>query len=355
MPPARRLDYQKSYQKQYRKNSRDKVKGVKSCFELDENGDVLFEEGNKRLGVWKGTFFFLTFPKSGLEVDFVKTYFHVSEGVIELEVVKELHEDGSPHLHVLLHYGKQVEMTRGRASCGGEVPNIKSVPRGDVHRVRAYIKKSPVNFRSTWLKSKDSGWTKVLDMPSIDEAIELAQGLQPRDYVLFRPQMEIGLAAHFKKKNPIVWTSRYLEDQFRVSEQMRLWLNGMRRSDEVGRKRSLILIGPSRVGKTEWARCLGSHFYMNGSWNLGCFREDVEYGIFDDLEFGMFKYFKQFMGCQQSEFSVSDKFIRNSVIRFGKPCIWLCNEDIDSWKMSSRMYDWVSRNCDIVYVDEYIY
>jgi len=93
---------------------------------------------------------------------------------------------------------------------------------------------------------------------------------------------------------------------------------------------------------------------MNGYWNMGCFRKDSEYGVFDDMDFNTFKYFKQFMGSQ-AEFTASDKYVRNCIIRFGKPCIWLCNESMDIWKLDDSMQDWISRNCDVVYVDEYMY
>lgn len=353
--PSRKVESQRARRQTLRRMSEDSgYGGSRGSFDLTDDGDVIFEDGNRERGQWRGYYFFLTYPRTQLKVDIVKEYFHRDE-VLECEVVEELHKDGTPHIHVLLHYGKQVDMTRARATCINETPNIKVVKRGDVVRARGYLKKAPINFRSTWLKGtgQDGSYQKVLDRPTAEDALSLAQGLVTRDYVLFRHQLEMGLQAHYGKKIP-AWMSHYSEDQFIVMRQMKCWVDGMRSLDIVGRKRSLILIGPSRTGKTEWARCLGSHFYMNGYWNMGCYRAEAEYGIFDDIEYGTFKYFKQFMGSQ-AEFTASDKYKPNGVIRFGKPCIWICNEGLDEWKLTDGMRSWIEMNCEVVYVEECLY
>lgn len=353
--PSRRVERQRDRRQLVRRLTEDSgYGGSRSSFELSDDGDVMFDVENHDVGHWRGYYFFLTYPRTGLSVDIVKAHFYL-EDILEIEVVEELHKDGTPHLHVLVHYGKQTVMTRSRARCNGETPNIKVVKRGDVARARGYLKKAPVNFRSTWLKGTghDGSYQKILDRPNMESALALCQGLATRDYILYRHQLEMGLEAHYRKEIP-VWKSRYTEDMFTATEEMKCWIDGMRNTEEVGRRRSLILIGPSRIGKTEWARSLGSHFYMNGYWNMGCFREDTEYGIFDDMEYSQFKYFKQFMGSQ-SEFTASDKYKRNGVIKYGRPCIWICNEGLEEWKLTDVMRSWINMNCYVVYVDDNLF
>lgn len=90
-----------------------------------------------------------------------------------------------------------------------------------------------------------------------------------------------------------------------------------------------MVIGGSRLGKTEWARSLGVHNYWCGQFNMDGFREDVKYAVFDD--FGGFKFFpmwKCWMGAQK-EFSMTDKYRKKATVKWGKASIWLCNPEDD--------------------------
>lgn len=65
------------------------------------------------------------------------------------------------------------------------------------------------------------------------------------------------------------------------------------------RPKGLILWGPTRTGKTAWARSLGTHAYMNGMWNVEDFDDKAEYAVFDDMSLGGFTYsYKGFFGKQ---------------------------------------------------------
>lgn len=89
-----------------------------------------------------------------------------------------------------------------------------------------------------------------------------------------------------------------------------------------------MLFGATRLGKTVWARSLGSHSYFGGLFNLDDFSEDSRYAIFDDISggFEFFPNYKQWMGGQ-FEFTVTDKFKHKRTVKWGKPTIWICNTD----------------------------
>ena len=61
--------------------------------------------------------------------------------------------------------------------------------------------------------------------------------------------------------------------------------------------KTLVVWGPSRTGKTAWARSLGHHSYMNSTWNQDAIDEGCKYIIFDDIPFDTFRTWKGFLGA----------------------------------------------------------
>lgn len=92
------------------------------------------------------------------------------------------------------------------------------------------------------------------------------------------------------------------------------------------------------------------HNYFQGMWNISELRDDAEYAIFDDMigGFEFFKQYKQWFGCQQ-EFTTTDKYAKKRKVIWGKPCIWLSNDDP---RMSPHIdVDWWDKNVITVYID----
>jgi len=115
------------------------------------------------------------------------------------------------------------------------------------------------------------------------------------------------------------------------------------------RGRSLILYGPSRLGKTEWARSLGPHFYLNGGFDLGELDETKAYAIFDDFDWTTFKSYKQWLGCQRL-FTVTDKYRKKMQFHWGKPCILLSNQRPEGWDE-----EWLAVNCEIIRINNKLF
>jgi len=93
---------------------------------------------------------------------------------------------------------------------------------------------------------------------------------------------------------------------------------------------SLVLYGPSRTGKTLWARSLGVHAYCIGliSGDELSKVASVDYAVFDDIRGGMkfFPSFKEWMGAQ-AYVTVKQLYREPKLIKWGKPSIWLSNTD----------------------------
>ena len=124
------------------------------------------------------------------------------------------------------------------------------------------------------------------------------------------------------------------------------------------RAKSLVLYGPSRLGKTQWARSLGTHFYMYNMFHLDRIENQVEYGIFDDIPFKFFNSWQAFLGCQK-DISLTDKYRAKRTVPWGKPAIYLTNIPPTEWEdpnyPSGALFSYIQRNCVFVQVDEPLY
>ena len=117
--------------------------------------------------------------------------------------------------------------------------------------------------------------------------------------------------------------------------------------EDVDRPLSLVIWGPSRTGKTEWARSLGNHVFFSGMFDLSVLRSEYDYVVFDDVSFTSMDFFKCWFGAQK-EFSVTDKYMRKQRIMHGKPCVGCFNHDIRAMLWAD--IEWLELNCLFVNV-----
>lgn len=128
------------------------------------------------------------------------------------------------------------------------------------------------------------------------------------------------------------------------------------------RPQSLVLCGPSRLGKTQFARSLGPHVYIANMWDLGAFDGLKEtfwqhgYVVFDDIEWtSIASSAKSWFGAQ-ADFSVSDKYRRKRRIRGSLPLIFLINPD--AWCGDLRSFvtgPWGQKNISFVNINDKLY
>lgn len=119
------------------------------------------------------------------------------------------------------------------------------------------------------------------------------------------------------------------------------------------RPKSLILYGPTRLGKTLWARSMGRHCYFNNTFNLSAYDPNVRYAVFDDITDGLSKFpYKQWLGGQ-NQFEMTDKYHKKQTIYWNKPAIWIANENPLSHPKNIDC-DWIKGNCVIVEIDHFL-
>ena len=118
-----------------------------------------------------------------------------------------------------------------------------------------------------------------------------------------------------------------------------------------------MVYGDTRTGKTLWARSLGPHIYNVGLVSgEECSKvHEVKYAIFDDIRGGIkfFPAFKEWLGGQMWV-TVKRLYRDPKVLRWGKPSIWISNED-PRLGMDPSDVSWLEGNCDFIEVSRPIF
>jgi hypothetical protein len=142
-----------------------------------------------------------------------------------------------------------------------------------------------------------------------------------------------------------------LDEQFRYAQKKRrcdLPLN-----QPQARPKSLVLWGPTRTGKTLFARSLGRHIYHATEFNLSVHDDTMDYAIFDDMKDGLvtkgFNY-KCWLGGQH-QFNCTDKYAHKQVVVWGKPSIYIANQNPFDSKRADIDLDWLRDNTVTVHID----
>nr|QCX29439.1 Replication-associated protein [Plant associated genomovirus 9] len=283
-------------------------------------------------------FFMLTYPTvpDGFDTD---ELISILERLgCDYRVGRELHQDGKPHFHAMLCFDNPYTDGDARRTftVGTRVPNIR-VRRTRPERGWDYVGKHAGTKEGHYIvgekgsrpggdgdgseRPSNDAWHEIVLARTREEFFDLATRLAPRQ--LACSFNSLSAYADWKyRPEPIPYTTP--DGEWVVPDVLADWVD-----ENVRRPKGLVLFGATRLGKTVWARSLGTHFHCGGLWNMSEFNESVEYAVFDDmvggLRAGYFNY-KDWMGGQFN-FTVQDKYMKKRSIRWGKPTIFICNED----------------------------
>lgn len=203
---------------------------------------------------------------------------------------------------------------------------------------------------------RDAVYASAMALPSREEFLGALKADAPRDFAVFGRALRetadvlfpVGRELGYKPAGvvkPFInvpdtalrWKTKYLDN----------WKGK-------GRPKSLVLVGPSRTGKTEWARSLGDHIFFGGLFNMDKIGDDVKYAVLDDIDINFFPNYKSWCGGQ-AEFEVTDKYKGKKTIKWGKPVIWTVNPANDPRDGKSVDRAWLTANCFFVDVLEPMY
>ncbi|AIF34808.2 replication-associated protein [Sewage-associated circular DNA virus-2] len=282
--------------------------------------------------------FFLTYPRCDLDLQLLLDGLTtaLAPRLFRHKIVQERHGDEGLHVHAIIVCAERIDTSNPRFfDVAGFHPNIQTVR--NLRQAYTYLDKEPVQALCNLDEPiPKMSWGELLEKATdAVEFMNLMKKYHPRDYILSFTRLLDFAEVHFTEPPPLYETPEGY-------------------SFLTYRPKSLVLIGPSRTGKTTWARSLGRHVYWNSLVNLDVWSPLADYIIFDDVDIDFLPGYKCWLGAQK-EFTVTDKYKKKRKIMWGKPCIWLCIDDKDPL-LSSKVYrDWISMNCVFVTVINKMY
>ena len=133
----------------------------------------------------------------------------------------------------------------------------------------------------------------AVEADSREAFLQAIQEGDPRSYVIYHDKI-----LQFADKKFASPREQYVPDHtdfINIPQAMLDWVEVEYPKPE--RPKSLVIYGPSRTGKTSWARSLGRHTYMNTNWNV----DEIDVGfhghvILDDIDFSTFRSWQAFLG-----------------------------------------------------------
>nr|WOL23804.1 C1 [Tomato yellow leaf curl virus] len=291
-----------------------------------------------------------------------------------IKVCRELHENGEPHLHVLIQFEGKFKCQNQRffdlvspSRAAHFHPNIQGAKSSS--DVKSYVDKDgdtvdwgefQIDGRSArgGQQSANDAYAAALNSGSKSEALRIIKELIPKDYILQFHNLNSNLDRIFQEP-PAPYISPFLSSSFnQVPDELEVWVseNVLSSAARPWRPNSIVIEGDSRTGKTMWARSLGPHNYLCGHLDLSpkVYSNDVWYNVIDDVDPHYLKHFKEFMGAQR-DWQSNTKYGKPIQIKGGIPTIFLCNpgptssyrEYLDEEKNIS-LKNWALKNATFV-------
>nr|UUJ34837.1 replication associated protein [Cotton leaf curl Kokhran virus-Burewala] len=261
-----------------------------------------------------------------------------------IKLCRELHEDGSHHLHVLIQFEGKFVCTNNRffdlvspTRSAHFHPNIQGAKSSS--DVKAYIDKDgdtlewgefQIDGRSArgGQQTANDAYAAALNAGTKSEALRVIKELAPKDFGLQFHNLNANLDRIFQEP-PAPYISPFSPSSFdQVSQELEFWAidNVVDAAARPLRPRSKVFEGDSRTGKTMWARSLGTTYYLCGLLGLSpkVYNNDACSNLIDDVDPHFLKHFKEFMGAQR-DWQSNTKYGKPVQIKGGIPTIFLCN------------------------------
>lgn len=296
--------------------------------------------------------FFLTYPKcnnkEAVHAFLCKPTPRGGAAPVYVKTSLEHHADGSEHIHALVIYDKerQVRLSNNPETFDveGHHPNVQIAQCPG--SVDDYISKEdeaplvmgemPDDMKKKRARDGDgsSEWATIVSSDTKDEFMAKVRSWKPRDYALNHEKLIFYANSVYKTKTNYV--SPFSDDDFFLPRAIKTWLADEFTKTE--RAKCLCLIGPTRCGKTAWARSLGQHVFWRGLFSVTEWRDEAKYLVLDDIDWEFLPNKKQLLTAM-GECILTDKYVKKTTLVNYKPAIYLCNTDPrDKWTTDESSY-----------------
>lgn len=278
-------------------------------------------------------------------------------------------ENASHHVHVAFDLGKPCTERGHVFDFGGHHPNLK--PCGGKkqweNQVR-YLEKDGWYGGNIGETAEEDGDTNPADdvfrqalaAETYEEYSQTIADGAPEDFCKSYISIRACGQDRFRKE-PKKWESKYTDTDFtNIPPILEAYKGFINSDEEQDRPKTLIIISPTRYGKTQWARNITpDHAYMCTEWNPDRIPDDARLLIFDDVPMSELlprQRWKAFFGMQQ-EFEITGKYRGSrSILRSWKGFIYLSNIDPrDEEGVSQATKDYITQNSYIVTLDNKLY
>ncbi|ADO41001.1 replicase [Bhendi yellow vein mosaic virus [India:Raichur:OY56:2005]] len=338
---------------------------------------------SKRFQIYSKNYF-LTYPKCSLTKEEALSQLQNLQTPTNkkfIKICRELHEDGEPHLHVLIQFEGKYKCQNQRffdltspSRSAHFHPNIQGAKSSS--DVKSYIDKDgdtlewgefQIDGRSArgGQQTANDAYAAALIVGCKSKALTVCRELAPKDFILQYHNLNSNLDRIFTPPQE-VYVCPFSSSSFdQVPEELEEWVseNVMDAAARPLRPQSIVIEGDSRTGKTMWARSLGPHNYLCGHLDLSpkVYSNDAWFNIIDDVDPHYLKHFKEFMGAQR-DWQSNTKYGKPVQIKGGIPTIFLCNpgpnasykEFLDEEK-NSALKAWALKNAAFVFLTEPLY
>nr|WBU87220.1 replicase [Papaya leaf curl Haveri virus] len=298
-----------------------------------------------------------------------------------IRVCRELHENGEPHLHVLIQFEGKFKCQNNRffdlvspTRPAHFHPNIQGAKSSS--DVKAYVEKNgdvldfgvfQVDGRSArgGQQSANDAYAEAINSGSKAAALNILREKAPKDYVLQFHNLNANLDRIFTPPLEVYVYPFSFSSFDRVPPDLVDWVssNVVCSAARPIRPISIVIEGDSRTGKTMWARSLGPHHYLCGHLGLSptVYGDGAWCNVSDDGDPHYLKFFKEGGGAQR-DWQSKTKYGKPVMIKGGFPTIFLCykgpngryKEYLDEEK-NAALKQWAIKNAVFITLEEPLY
>ncbi|AGD98585.1 replication-associated protein [Sida yellow net virus] len=332
--------------------------------------------------------YFITYPRCSLTKEETLSQFLDIQTPVNkkfIKICRELHENGEPHLHVLLQFEGKFQCTNNRlfdlvspTRSAHFHPNIQGAKSSS--DVKSYIDKDgdtiewgqfQVDGRSArgGQQTANDAAAEALNAPDKQTALQIIREKLPEKFLFQFHNLNSNLNRIFTKA-PEPWVPPFPLSSFtNVPDEMQEWADeyfGRGSAARPLRPMSLIVEGDSRTGKTMWARALGPHNYLSGhlDFNSRVYSNEVEYNVIDDVnpQYLKLKHWKELIGAQKDWQSNCKYGKASSKLKVGyhQSCSAIQGEGV-SYKEyldkeeNAALKSWTLHNAKFIFLDSPLY